>query len=294
MKDAFSTYHPIVIFMYFAVILGFIMYFQQPICLALAAVSAMGYGICLCGKRTVRFSLRYLLPMAGMILLINPLVNHQGLTILGYFPNGNPFTLESILYGILTAGILIALILWCSCWNQVMTTDKLVYLFGRILPVFSLVISMTLRFIPRYRNHLKEVAEAQRQLGRGGKDDSWFTKFRFGIRVLSGTLTWAMEHAIETANSMKSRGYGLPGRTAFSLYRWRKRDTGLLVLILLLGGIVLLGAMQGRLYWTCFPSVMRAETDAVTIGIYFCYGILFLLPVLIREKEEWKWKHSFR
>ena len=54
--------------------------------------------------------------------------------------------------------------------------------------------------------------------------------------------TWSLENAIETADSMKSRGYGLPGRTAFSIFRFDRRDK--LALPVLLGCVfyILLGA----------------------------------------------------
>ena len=42
-------------------------------------------------------------------------------------------------------------------------------------------------------------------------------------------VTWSLESAIDTADSMRSRGYGEPGRTAFSIYRFDDRDRGLLL-----------------------------------------------------------------
>ena len=44
------------------------------------------------------------------------------------------------------------------------------------------------------------------------------------MRALSVTVTWALENAVVTADSMKSRGYGLPGRTAFARQRFDGRD----------------------------------------------------------------------
>ena len=290
MKDAFSKFHPIINLLYLMFMLGLTMFLQQPVCLGLSFLSAVIYSGYLCGKRTLRFFIFYLLPTSVMIMLVNPLVNHRGLTILGYFPNGNPFTLESVWYGLLAAAILSGTIQWFFCFHQIMTTDKLVYLFGRPLPTLSLVIAMILRFVPRYRNQFKAVSEAQRQIGRGLTEKRFLVKMRNGIRILSIMLTWSMEHAVETAASMKCRGYGLPGRTAYSLYRWRGQDTGLLILVVLLGGIVCAGAIQGCFYWTCFPSVIYTEVNGYTIWYYIAYGILAFLPMLINGKEEWKWK----
>lgn len=279
MRDTFSTYHPIVNIVFFGFVTGFAMFLRQPVCFAIGILSALLYSIWVQGNAWKR--LLYGIPMAALMILINPLVNHQGITILGYFPNGNPFTMESIVYGMVAAEMLLAVLLWFSCFHQVFTTDKWLYLFGRIVPALSLVLSMILRFVPRYAQQFQAVAEAQRQLGKSMKQGSLGARMRTGIRILSIMMTWTMEHGIETANSMKGRGYGLPGRTAFSLYRWTKRDTVVLCIILLLGGIVLVGAVRGSFYWVCFPMIIWADTDIWTVGSYIGYGMLYLLPVVV-------------
>ena len=105
-----------------------------------------------------------------------------------------------------------------------MTSDKFVYLFGRVIPALSLVLSMTLRFVPKFKAQIQVVSEAQRCVGRDVSNGSVLQRLRNGITILSIMVTWALENAIETADSMKSRGYGLPGRTAFSIYRFDSRD----------------------------------------------------------------------
>lgn len=42
-----------------------------------------------------------LLPLMLLAAVVNPLVSHQGVTVLFRFPSGNACTLESVLYGIL-------------------------------------------------------------------------------------------------------------------------------------------------------------------------------------------------
>ena len=287
MRDTFSDYHPIINMLFFLSVTGFAMFLRQPVCLAIAIIFAGAYSFWLYDRKYRQFL--YLLPMALLIIFINPLVNHQGVTILGYFPSGNPFTLESIIYGMVAAGILTAVILWFSCFHKVINTEKWLYLFGSMIPVLSLVLSMILRFVPQYGKQFRAVTEAQRQLGKSMKKGSLGSRFRTGIRVLSIMLTWTMEHGIDTANSMKGRGYGLSGRTAFSLFRWSPRDTILLVVILTLDGIVLAGVLLGKLYWVCFPMIIYADMDGWTIGIYLAYGMLMALPLIVLGKEAVKW-----
>jgi hypothetical protein len=84
-------------------------------------------------------------------------------------------------------------------------------------PALSLVLSMTLRFVPKFTSQIKVVSEAQRCVGRDVSEGSILQRARNGLTILSIMVTWSLENAIETADSMKSRGYGLPGRTVFHL-----------------------------------------------------------------------------
>ena len=154
MRDAFSNYHPIVNLTYFLMVLGCASFLRHPVCLGIALISSTIYASVLTGKENLARIVKGMLPMSVMIIIINPLVNHQGVTILGYFRSGNPFTLEACVYGFAAAAIIWSLVQWFVCWNRIMTTEKLIYLFGRIMPALSLVVSMSLRFVPRYQRQL--------------------------------------------------------------------------------------------------------------------------------------------
>ncbi len=290
MKDTFSTYHPAVNFLYFTLVLLFSMFFMHPICLGISLLCAFCYSIYLNGKKALRFNLKYMLPMLIVTALLNPAFNHEGGTILTYLRDGNPLTLESITYGIGAAVMLITVVCWFSCYNTVMTSDKFVYLFGRVIPSLSLVLSMTLRFVPRFKEQLKVVSNAQRCVGRDVSNGSLLQRAKNGIKILSIMTTWALENAIETADSMKSRGYGLKGRTAFSVYRFDRRDKNAMIFLLLCGGYILFGALMGGLYWRYFPTMKGVGLATYPISLYFCYLALCLTPIVINIKEDWKWK----
>ena len=63
-------------------------------------------------------------------------------------------------------------------------------------------------------------------------------RVRSALRVFSIVVTWSLESGIITADSMRCRGYGLPGRTAFSIYRFDDRDRAALRWLLFCGGYV--------------------------------------------------------
>ena len=137
-NNAFSTIHPAVIFTWFTAVLLFSMFFMHPVLIAVSLVCSFGYSIVLNGKKAVRFNLLYMLPLLLFMAALNPAFNHAGVTILFYLPNGNPITLESILYGAAAAAMFISVIMWFACYNAVMTSDKFIYLFGRIIPALRL------------------------------------------------------------------------------------------------------------------------------------------------------------
>ena len=162
----FKKYHPIVNFVYFVFVIGFSCFFMHPVCLCISLVSGFAYSAMLNGKKQIKTNLIYMLPMLLMMALINPAFNHEGVTIIEYLPSGNPLTLESIIYGLCAAVMIVSVIIHFSCYNEVMTSDKFIYLFGKIIPAMSLIISMALRFVPKFASQLKVVINAQRCMGR--------------------------------------------------------------------------------------------------------------------------------
>lgn len=289
-RDSFSGYHPAVNFLYFAMVLLCTMFLMHPISLGISLLCAVAYCVNLGGKKALKNCLCFTLPVMLLAAVLNPLFNHEGVTILLYLPTGNPLTLESILYGAAAAVMLGAVILWFSCYSSVMTSDKFVYLFGRTVPALSLVFSMTLRFVPRFKAQLKIVNQAQKCLGRDTANGSLFQRLRNTVTILSIMVTWSLENAIETADSMKGRGYGLKGRTSFSIYRFQKQDLAALLWILFCGGVLLTVLLTGGLSWRYYPTLKGADFDALALISHLIYLALCLTPLILNRKENWKWK----
>ena len=289
-KDAFSGYHPIINFLYYALVLLFSMCLMHPVYLAISLTGALAYDIYLKGRKAVRFAVMGLLPMAVIAALVNPAFNHEGQTMLTYLPSGNPLTLESILYGVAAAVMLASVVLWFSSYNEVMTSDKFVYLFGRMIPALSLVLSMALRFIPKFKAQMEVVSEAQSCIGRDTKTGSVIRRVGNAVKIFSIMVTWSLENAIETADSMRSRGYGLPGRTAFSIYRFDDRDKNVLAWLIFCGAYILSGWLAGAVYYRYYPTVKLAAWTPLTISFMFVYLALVLTPVILDRKEDRQWK----
>lgn len=290
MRESFSKLHPAVNFIFFAFTLCFSMFLMNPVCLALSLVCAFTNAVYLNGIKAVKLCLKFILPSVILITIINPIFNHQGTTILTYFSWGNPLTLESIVYGAAASAMIASVMLWFSVFNSVITSDKFVYLFGRVIPSLSLVLSMALRFVPKFSAQLKRVRNAQRCIGRDFSDGKPLNKIKNGITIISIMISWSMENAVETADSMKSRGHGLKGRTAYSIYKFDRLDLTILAAIIIFGGTASVFAFSGALDFNYFPSIGGKLTDWSSLTAFVCLGALMLLPVILNVKEELKWK----
>ncbi|MBQ7974263.1 MAG: energy-coupling factor transporter transmembrane protein EcfT [Clostridia bacterium] len=287
--NEFKGYHPAVNFIYFVAVIGFSMVFMHPVCLGISLACGFTYSVMLKGAHTAKTSLLYMLPLMAATALLNPAFNHAGVTVLAYLPSGNPLTLESIIYGLCAAVMLVSVICWFSCYNHIMTSDKFIYLFGRIIPSLSLILSMTLRFVPRFAQQLKTVTMAQKCIGRDVSQGSFIRRGKNALSVLSVMTTWALESSIDTADSMKARGYGLPGRSAFSIFSFEKRDGILLSLICALCVYIIAGGITGRMYFACFPAIEYSKNSFYGLSVFGAYAILCILPVIIEIREVIKW-----
>lgn len=286
-KDAFSRYHPLVGFLYFALVIGITMFYIHPLIQLISLVGSVSYAVHLNGAKVVRAGFLYMLPLALLATAINVAFNHQGATILAYLPSGNPVTAESLAGALGSAVTVVSVVAWFSSFGAVMTTDKFVYLFGRVIPALSLLLSMTLRFIPLYRTRYREASDVQQMLYR--EKGLWW-KLRRAVNTVSIVTTWALENAVETADSMKSRGYGRPGRTAFSIYPFYTRDRNALgFMALFLVGFVGLVA-QGGVFWRYYPTMKLAAITPIAIYHMAMFAALCALPLIIQHLEDLSWR----
>ena len=287
--NEFAKYHPLINFIYFTAVIVFSMIFVHPICLVTSLLCSVMYSIILNGKKALKF-IAMLLPLMLISALINPAFNHEGVTVIAYLPSGNPLTLESILYGIVAASMVATVICWFSCFNKIMTSDKFIYLFGRIIPSLSLILSMTFRFVPKFKEQLQEVSNAQKSMGRDTSEGSVFARVKNSIRILSAVITWSLENAIDTSDSMKSRGYGLTGRTAYSNYIFDIRDVTALIYLAVTITYFLIGALFGTINYRYFPSMRGTDMSFYSTSIFISYIMICIMPIIIEIWEELKWR----
>ena len=275
-----AVFHPFVSLCYFASVIFCSMFFSHPILLLISLFGAVFYAWTL-KLKTLRF-----LPVFLLAMLLNPIFSHEGMTVLFYLPSGNPYTLESLVYGGKVALTLMSTVCWCYCFQRVMTGEKIHCLLSRVAPTLGLVFSQILALIPRFFEQTRAVIRAQKGLGRA-EDKRVFVRMKRSIETFSTLTTWALEHAIETADSMKARGYGLPGRSAFTRFRFSVRDWLALALVFLTLAACLL---TRGLAFRYFPTIRWSVAPGGILGA-LSYFLLCFYPVILSVWEVRRWNN---
>jgi energy-coupling factor transport system permease protein len=285
--SAFEACHPAVSFFFFVIVIAGTVWFQHPLFLAVSFFAALLHVLYLKKRDKKRLGLFFMVPAFFIIAVINPLFSHRGVTILWYFGD-NPITMESILYGISAAMMLMTVLLWFISYNKIITSDKFLYLFGKLSPAVALIFSMSLRLVPKIKHQANVIAACQKGIGKGLSTGNFIQRIESGGQMLSSLTTWTLENAIETADSMKARGYGLHGRSTFSLYRFTARDTICGIGLLLLSGSVILMGVRGMMFFQYYPFLKSAQNTSVVFASVF-WAIICCFPLILQVQEEIRW-----
>ena len=284
---SFSDYNPLAVFIYYFCIMLPIMFFQNPLLSIIGILSGVLYYLIRNGIKGIK-NIWWIFVLVIVGAAINPLFMHNGVTVL-FVINDSPITLEALLFG-LCSGIMIAsVIAWFASFNQIMTSDKLLYIFGSVSPKIALILSMTLRYIPLFKQQITKTNNAQKAMGLY-KEENLIDKVRGGIRIFSVMVTWALENGVITADSMTARGYGIGKRSRFAIFKWEKQDYMLLAASLLFTGITCISGFMGLFKINWYPAITYADGGALTIISYTAFTLLCLIPDYLQVREETKWK----
>ena len=141
-----------------------------------------------------------------------------------------------------------------------------------------MIITMVLRFVPKYTKFAKRTRDIQKA---NGFNDN-------GTKTYSITATWALETSIDTADSMKARGYGSARRTNYHNYKFELRDLAFVMWVILLSAVILTFANIRKIHTFFYPTIRNKESVLVLAA----YIILCITPILINLWEKLRWHIS--
>jgi energy-coupling factor transport system permease protein len=225
------------------------------VALVLAIVVAV---LTLCGR------LRQGLPYARVALavglflaVLNPLFSGGGLDVLWEADLGPltvTVTVQGIVYGVVTAMRLMAVVLAFALFNVALDPDDQLGLMSRVSFRSGLVLSLASRLFPVLSRDAARIADAQRS--RGIELDRGTRRERAVARVplLRTLLTRSLERSVDIAAAMEARGYGGARRSRWLHRRpWRAADVALAAGAALAALALLAGLATGAVGYDFFP-----------------------------------------
>lgn len=278
--DRFSRFNPKVNLLFFVLVIIQTLMVFNPVYLAVSLVCACFYKLKLNGREAFSYFLKLVIPLILLTSVFNMLFAHYGETLLFSIKNIN-FTLEALFYGFTQGLMVTAVMLWFSCYNELVSSEMLLSVFGNFLPNTSLIFSMTMTFIPRLKRNAREITQARALLN---KDEGRLSK---SVNNLSSLVMMTLEESIEVSDSMRARGFN-GKRTSYSKYKFRSSDLLLLISELVLFTMSVVFCILSDTHIAVDPRIDMGELSLPLMLVYF---LLSILPLTVDLTEDIRWKY---
>lgn len=281
----FSELHPLSLIVFFVSVIAFTMATMNPVFLLFSFMCSLVANVLICKSRDLWVYLVFLFAIG----ITNPLFSHNGETVLFYLFEQR-ITLEAFIYGLVSGVRIVAAIYWFRLFGAVFKQDKLNWLMCKISPKLSVIFSMALRFIPLVKKNAKDIYNAQLSI-MGAEPDKLTDKMKLVFNVFSALVSMSIENAIETADTMKSRGIENKNRSAFSLFSFKMKDIIFLLITIICACIISYSLFSGVINFYYYPAI-RFEARSNVYILYSACLLLFALPVINDVLEDLRWKYS--
>lgn len=281
----FATLHPLSACVYVAALGLLAVVWTHPLFLTVLLLAVWMLIRQLDGTALWAGYLRFCLPFIVLLILVNPLFAGSGVTVIWSglaLPGLGTYTLslEGLLF-VLTMGLRLLVVLGAFLvFSLAVNPDRLLGLMRRPAPKAVTMLLLTTRLYPAladdYRNIKQALAARGARFGGGNR----FGRWKAHLLVLRAVLVSALERALEIAEAMHARHYGLGYRTAYRSEIWRPRDGIVVTAAVLLAVIGLATAALGVAEYAFYPAVGNLYDTRALLGITAVVPSL-LVPVVL-------------
>jgi energy-coupling factor transport system permease protein len=239
--------------------------YLHPLILS-AALAAIVLSALLAGVgREIARSLRFAVPFAVLIAVINPLVYPEGDTLLirgGEFLGRNiDITLEATAAGVLNGLRVIVIVTAFGLLSAAVDPDELLRMFRRVSYRSALTATLATRLVPVLARDATRMGDAARcrphPPGR--------------LTVARAALATALDRAVDVAAALEVRGYSLGGRTARRARPWSRHDWRVGAAAVVIAAAALGGAIAGVGTVEPYPAL---EIDTGPAELALSAGVL--------------------
>lgn len=277
--DRFSKFHPAVCLLFFIFVIAVTLVYINPVHSAASLVCALLYSLRLLGVRRTASQLKFAMPVIILAAVFNMLFCRYGQAVLFTIADV-AFSLEPLVYGACIGVMLCAVIVWFSAYSEIITSEKFTALFGRFAPNLVLTFSTSLRFLPLMIKTASDLKEAQQGIGNETKG------LKNTMRRFSALVSISLEQSIETAQTMRARGFK-KGMRHYSPYKFRSADAVFIVISAVLCAVQVYAMVRGAFDFEYYDNL---RISGVNIPVLVLWLVLCLMPLVTDLSEDIRWR----
>jgi energy-coupling factor transport system permease protein len=241
---------------------------SNPLMLGALLLAVLGGGALAEVRHELVRALRWALPVALAIVVVNALVTRDGLTIIWRFGNlpviGYSYiTAEATAYGAILGLRAVILILSGVLYTTCVDPDELLGVFRRVSYRSALSATLATRLVPLLGRDARRLADAQRC--RPGRPPSRAALMRAATSNL-------LDRALDVAAALEVRGYATARRPrrpdALGRAQWSRHDLGFAASAVAVLGLSIGGRVAGLLRFSAYPTLSVARGfDAIAVSV---------------------------
>jgi energy-coupling factor transport system permease protein len=223
---------------------------DNPVLLSGTLVALVGVGLAAGVGRELLRAARIGVPLALVIAVINPLVSHNGLTVIARLGEVPVFgqldvTLEATVYGAVLGLRALILVECFALYSAAVDPDEVLRLFRRISYRSALTATLATRMVPVLARDARRLADAQRcRPGRPAPR----------LAIVRAVASGALDRAVDVAATLELRGYGAGRRPPRQRRPWSRHDFAFAAAAAAIAAIALLAAL-GPVDFHAYPRL---------------------------------------
>ena len=252
--------------------------FHHPLVLGALLVAVLGGAVAAGVGREVMRVLRYALPFALFIALVNPFVSRNGLTVIARLGEVPPFgqvdlTSEALVYGAMFGLRLLVVVLAFAVATYAVDPDEVLRLFRRVSFRSALTAALAVRLVPVLAADARRLGEASRLRADGGASR---------LAVLGAVASGALDRATDVAATLEVRGYATGARSRLGGRPWSRHDTWFTASACAIVALTVVALVAGVGDFEAFPTI-RAPLGAPELALAGALVLFALLPFADRR-----------
>jgi len=214
--------------------------------------------------------LKVALWMVVLVMAINPLVNHNGNTVLWQGPCLPLFgqiiiTMEAVSYGAAMGVRLLDMVSVFCLFNLIVHPDRFFSLFSMFARKSALVVSLATRLFPVMFAAMQNIREAQQLRGVDFSKGTLRERAVKNASLFNILLVSSLEDSLQVAEAMHARAFGSGPRSRYRRDIFRPRDGICLAGSIFSLGVSVYSLARGLGTYTYFPELSGLFSGSLSL-----------------------------